>query len=134
MSQNFTKTLALSATCLLLSASQTQAAVTWTFNYTDAAGVGFNAAGATGTDRRNAVQAASTAVSSYFTAYNANIVMDVNGSETDNDTLASAGSNSNSPLSAGFGNRGDVGIKILGGADPSAAADGTVNWNFQDFT
>ena len=134
MSQNFSKTLGLSATCLLLSVSQGQAAVTWNFNYTDAAGVGFNAAGQTGTDRRNAVQAASDKVSSYFTAYNATIDMDVNGGETNNNTLASAGSNSNAPLDAGFGNRGDVGIKILGGADPSAGADGTVNWNFEDFT
>ena len=110
------------------------AAIIWSFNYSDTSGVGFNSS-SEGAARRQAVDEAAAVVSCFFSAYSATIVMDVSGAETDNDTLASAGSNSNASLIAGFGNRGDVGLKILGQTAPNpTAADGTVNWNFEDFT
>lgn len=110
--------------------------VTWDFNFTDTAGVGFNANGQTGADRRAGLQRAASYISSVLgPSYTATIRMDVNGSLTGNQTLASAGSNFSSPAPAnGFGWRGDVMTKILGGADPNPnAADGTVTWNFQGF-
>ncbi len=111
-----------------------QAQINFTFNYTDAAGVGFNAAGSLGAERRTALEQTGTLLSSFFPQYTATIVMDVNGSETGASTLASAGSqyssNAANTCSPGY-NRGDVGIKILGGADPNpGAADGTVSVNF----
>ena len=80
-----------------------------------------------------------TLVSNLFPMYTATIVMNVDGSVTADSTLAAAGSNFNSTAAqicspAGFTGRGDVGIKVLGGADPSAGADGTVSVNFDDFT
>lgn len=114
-----------------------RAAVSFTFDFTDASGVGFNAAGQTGADRRAALQRAGDYVSSFFINYNANIVMSVNGSQTGTTTLASASSAFNAtPDGPGFGDQGDVMRKILGGnaADPDpSAADGTVNWNFSGF-
>lgn len=116
--------------------SQSLANVTFSFNFTDAAGVGFNANGQTGIDRRAGLAQAAGYVSSVLgPAYTATITMDVNGSITNDTTLASAGSNFNLAYpGAGFTGRGDVQTKILGGADPSPGADGTVNWNFQDFS
>lgn len=75
-------------------------------------------------------------VADVFQAYTASIIRSVNGSETNDTTLASASSNFNfTPSSPGYAGRGDVVIKILGGADSSSALpDGTVNWNFEDFT
>lgn len=117
-------------------APRASANVTFSFNFTDAAGVGFNAAGQAGLDRRNALANAAGRISTYFANYSATIILDVNGSVTNDSTLASAGSNFNAPYpGVGFGDKGDVMLKILGGdaADPNASmADGVVNWNFQD--
>lgn len=118
---------------LLCVTAPVQAAVTWNFNFTDPVNTGFNAAGQLGTDRRNALIQAGNVVSGYFGAYNATIQMDVNGSVTDDNVLAAAGSEYSAAESSGFTNRGDVGRKILGLADPNpGGADGTVTWNFQD--
>ncbi len=119
---------------VFLAVPASQSTINFVFNYTDPAGVGWNASGQTGADRRAALETAAGIVESLFVNYTATIQMDVNGGETDNDTLASASSNFNGPFGPGFGNQGDVMIKILGGADPGAGADGTVNWNFEDFT
>ncbi len=110
------------------------AGVIFNFNYTDV-GVGFNDP-TYGTARQNALESAANYLAGFLTSYNANIILDVDGSVTNNDTLAAASSNFNSSGTPGFGNRGDIMIKILNGdaADPNpAAADGTVTWNFEDF-
>jgi hypothetical protein len=113
-----------------------RAAVNFVFNFTDAAGVGFNAAGQTGIDRRAGLQSAADYIASNLIAYSATINLDVNGSVTNDTTLASASSNFNATFPGnGFGSQGDVMLKILGGnaADPApAVADGNVNWNFED--
>ncbi|MCP5537830.1 MAG: PEP-CTERM sorting domain-containing protein [Akkermansiaceae bacterium] len=110
--------------------------VSFTYNYLDDPGVGFNFAGQTGIDRRASLEQAGNYISSLFGAYDANIELDIIGSETDDNTLASAGTNWNASYpGTGFGDRGDVMLKILGGnaADPdSNAADGVVYWNFED--
>ncbi len=115
-----------------------EATVDFTFNFTDAAGVGFNAAGQTGQDRRDALAQAAGYISSVLgPAYTATINLDVNGSQTNDTTLASAASNFNLAFPGnGFGSAGDVQLKILGGnsADPApGVADGIVDWNFEDF-
>ncbi|MCA9199759.1 MAG: hypothetical protein KDA87_19600 [Planctomycetales bacterium] len=67
-------------------------------------------------------------------AYTATIQLDVNGSQTNDTTLASAASNFNSSFPGnGFDSAGDVQRKILGNPDPSPGADGVVDWNFEDF-
>jgi hypothetical protein len=120
---------------LVLTASPADATVIWQFNYTDPSGVGFNATGQLGADRKQAVNEAAAVLSNIFSAYSATIQLDVDGAETNNNTLAAAASHLNSSLAAGFGNRVDVGRNILGEADPSpSAADGSITWNFEDFT
>ncbi len=118
-------------------ASPVGAAVTFSFNYLDVTGVGFNAVGQTGIDRRAGLAQAGDYLAGLLTNYNATINLDVIGSETDDFSLAAAASNFNAPVPGnGFGDRGDVMIKILGGdsADPNpGAADGSIFWNFQDF-
>ena len=122
---------------VLLLAHPAMAAVTFNFNYTDPLGVGFNASGSTGADRRAGLAQAGDYLSGLLVNYNATINIDVNGTETDDFTLAGAASNFNAPIpSNGFGDQGDVMIKILNGdaADPSpGVADGDIIWNFQDF-
>jgi len=130
-----TKITLPAAGLLLAMGMPVQAGVIFNFNYTDAAGVGFNDA-AVGTDRQNALQGAGDYLSGFLTGYDASIFLDVDGSVSGGGTLAAAGSNYNGPISTGFGNQGDVMMKILGGdaADPNVgAADGSVTWNFTDF-
>lgn len=111
-----------------------RAAVDFVFNYTDAPGVGFNATGQLGDDRRAGLDLAAGVLEAYLANYTATINIDVNGSVTDDNFLATASSNFSSSFSGnGFSTKGDVMIKILGGADPSPGADGVINWNFQDF-
>jgi hypothetical protein len=111
--------------------------VTFTFTYTDPAGVGFNDA-TQGAARRAALEQTALLLANSLPGYNANITMSVDGAETTDGVLAAAGSNTtNLPNSCnpGFGLRGDVGVKILGGADPNpGAVDGTVTVNFEDQT
>ncbi len=129
---------AAAAASLLALPARSVATVDFTFNFTDAAGFGFNANGQTGADRRAGLAQAAGYVSSVLGAsYTATIIMDVNGSVTADTTLASASTNYNSAYPGeGFGTRGDVMLKILGGngADPNAGlADGNIKWNFEDF-
>ena len=132
-----TKMTVLAALCAAFAAAPTQAAVMWDFNFNDANGIGFNDV-AEGAARQGALQTAANYVSSYLTSYTATIVMDVDGSLSGGDgTLASASSNFNqAPTTTGFGDRGDVMLKILGGNStyPVNQADGDVKWNFADFT
>ncbi len=126
--------LAVLVICLLMSNASAQ--VTFSFNYTDAAGVGFND-NTLGAARRAALEQSSLIVSSLFTNYDATIVLDVDGSETNDEFLAGASANYNAnPSGDGFNDIGDVRLKILNGnaADPSpSTADGSITWNFQDF-
>ncbi len=113
-----------------------QSAVVFDFNYTDV-NTGFNAAGQTGQDRRDALERAADYLAGFFTSYNADIFMDVDGSVADGSTLAAAGPEFNAAPVLGFGNQGDVMLKILGGnaADPDpTVADGGISWNFTDFS
>lgn len=116
----------------LVAASVARADVIFDFNFTDI-GVGFNDP-TYGAARRAALQTAAARDAAYFVNYNATITINVNGSVTDPNVLASAASNFNAPYAGhGFGDKGDVMIKILGGnaADPApGAADGQINWNF----
>ncbi len=125
----------IAAGCELALANESRAAVDFVFNFTDAAGVGFNAAGQVGADRRAGLDIAAGVLENYLSSYTATITIDVNGSVTNDTTLASASSNFNAAFPGnGFGTQGDVMIKILGGVDPNpAAADGGVSWNFEDF-
>lgn len=112
--------------------------VTFSFNFNDPAGVGFNAVGQVGADRRAALQASGDYISGILgPGYTANIILDVDGSQTADSTLASASSNFSAPFPGnGFDSAGDVQLKILGGdgADPApGVADGVVDWNFEDF-
>lgn len=123
----------------LAMAGPANAVVTFNFNFLDAPGVGFNAAGSVGADRRAGLAQAANYVSSILgPAYSADIFLDVNGNQTNDTTLASAASNFNLAFPGnGFGSAGDVQLKILGGnaADPApGVADGLVDWNFEDFT
>ena len=107
------------------------AGVTFTFNYTDAPGVGFNDA-ANGAARQAALSLAGQNFATAFSGYNANIVMDVDGSASGS-TLASAGSNSGSLVGTGFGLNEVIRNKVLsnGASDINAgAADGVVNVNW----
>ncbi len=130
--------LAAAAIWGTVSASQAGAAVTFNYNFLDAPGIGFNASGSTGADRRAGLAQAGDYLAGLLANYNATINLDVTGSETDDFLLASAASNFNAPIPGnGFGDRGDVMLKILGGdgADPApGTADGVVSWNFQDFS
>ncbi len=103
-----------------------QAQVDFSFNYTDV-NTGFNDS-TLGAQRRAALENSASIVESLFKNYTATINIDVNGGVTNNSFLASAGSNYNSAFpGTGFGSRGDVMTKILGGVDPNTgAADGTV--------
>ncbi|WP_291983792.1 PEP-CTERM sorting domain-containing protein [Candidatus Accumulibacter sp. ACC005] len=127
------KRLAAAALCAAFAAAPTHAAVTWSFDYLDAVGVGFNDIAA-GAARRGELQSAANYVSTFLTSYTANIFMSVDGSGNTPGNLASASSNFNASRPAnGFNDRGDVMLKILGGdaADPAVGtADGTVKWNF----
>lgn len=114
-----------------------QAELTFTFIYNDPTGVGFNHA-TLGAARRASMEQTGVLASSYFPGYTANITMAVDGAETTDGVLAAAGSNltdTDSTCDPGFNQRGDVGVKVLGGADPNpAGADGTVTVNFEDQT
>ncbi len=130
---------AMAAACLLVLGvgCQVRAGVTFNFNFLDDPGIGFNAYGSTGDDRRAGLTLAGDYIAQFFVNYDATIELDVIGSETDDYVLASAASNYNSGYPGiGFVDIGDVMHKILGGnsADPDpSAADGEIVWNFQDF-
>ncbi|MEF8722792.1 MAG: hypothetical protein V5B30_09425 [Candidatus Accumulibacter delftensis] len=109
------KKLAAAAICAAFAAAPTHAAVVWSFDYTDAAGVGFNHL-TDGTVRQNELQSAANYVSSFLTSYSTTLYMTVDGSGSTPGNLASAGSNYNaSNPGPGFGDQGDVMRKILGG-------------------
>jgi len=112
-----------------------RAKITFSFNYKDANGVGFNDA-THGAARKVALEQTGVLLSNLFPAYTATIIMDVDGAVTEDGVLAGASTNFSSTAAAacvaGY-NRGDVGIKVLGGQDPAPTkADGSVTVNFED--
>ena len=122
-----------SAFLLLAIPSMANAQISFNFNYTDAAGVGFNDS-TFGQDRKNALTLAGQNFSRAFSSYNAVIDLDVGGGDTGS-TLMSAGSNFDNTRSVGFGNDEVVRSKILFGSDLNgSAADGVVNVNFSSVT
>jgi hypothetical protein len=127
------KKLAVAATiCAAFAAAPTQAAVVWSFDYTDV-NSGFNDP-VLGSARQGVLQSAADYLSGFLTSYTATINMSVDGSGSTPGNLASAGTNYNAPNPGpGFGDQGDIMRKILGGnaADPApGTADGKVTWNF----
>lgn len=102
--------------------------VTFSFNYSDGPGLGFNDA-ALGAARRNALELAGQNFATAFSSYNATIVMSVDGLASGN-TLASAGSNG--MVIDGFGDGEVVRNKVLtnGATDLNTTdVDGTVSVN-----
>ena len=63
--------VAVGASIPMLFAPSSDAAMDFVFNYTDAAGIGFNAAGQTGVDRRAGLNQAAGIVEALFVNYNA---------------------------------------------------------------
>lgn len=119
--------------CLTL-APTANAGIIWSFNYTDAPGVGFNDV-ATGSARKAALETAGTLFSTMFGSYFTNsgtIVMDVTGSNVPGSgTLASAGSYGVGNGTAGFGLTDVVRTKLVTGVDLTAGgSDGLVDVNF----
>lgn len=113
----------------------THAAVTFTFNYTDPAGEGFNAAGTLGMQRRGALDLAGQNFATAFSSYNANIIIDASqiSSSAPADALMGAASASGGPIANGFGLNEVVRNKVLsnGATDLNATdADGEVSVNF----
>lgn len=118
------------AAAVVLFTQTASADITFSFNYNDAAGTGFNANGAVGQQRRDALELAANNFSTAFSSYNANLVFDVDGTAT-GDTLAAAGSSGDSNFNAGFGVGEVIRNKILSGTDLNgSAADGSVTVNF----
>lgn len=104
--------------------------ITFNFNYTDPIGQGFNAAGSTGMERRDALELAAMNFATAFSSYTAMIDMDVDGTATGS-TLAAAGDAGGTSFSPGFGLNEVIRNKVLNSTDPNlGAADGTVTVNF----
>ena len=121
------------AWALLTLCAPLTAQVTFTFNFNDDEGTGFNDA-SLGAARQAALAAAASTISSYIsTAAPRTIVLDVTSySNGGSGTLAAAGSSVYYPISPGAGFFAtNVQKKIQTGVDDSGAgADGTVSWNF----
>ncbi|MEM9303924.1 MAG: proprotein convertase P-domain-containing protein, partial [Pseudomonadota bacterium] len=131
MNRNPLAGLALATTLTLGAAAPAGAALTFTFEYRDV-NVGFNDP-AQGAIRRQALEETAALLSGLFPGLTANITLEVDGSETRDGTLAAAGSRLRPDCIIGFGDRGIVGVKALGGEDINGAtADGTVTVNFED--
>jgi hypothetical protein len=106
------------------------AVVNFTFDYTGA--------GDFDSTSMAALESTAAMIGSIFN-HTATINMEVTSSNANTSTLASAGSKFAGPYADGFGNRGIVGTKILGGVDGNGTtSDGTVdvnffhNWDFDD--
>jgi hypothetical protein len=126
------KSIFLTASLALgLMAQPAQAALTFSFNYGPVAAGGFTDP-TYGADRQAALDDAASMLGSYFTNYNANLTYNVVSYSTDNNTLASAGSDVYTTTGESFG-KTVVQAKIIsnGAVDYNGAdADGDINWNF----
>lgn len=120
----------VSSLALGVMAQPAQAALTFSFNYLNP-GEGFDEAGYSAA-RQDALNSAANMLGSYFTNYTANLTYDVNSYSTNNNTLASAGSDIYTYSGESFGNT-VVQAKIIsnGAVDYNDGdADGSINWNF----
>ncbi len=124
------KTLLISSLFALPLGLPSSAAVQFTFDYSAASD--FDATSMA------SLESVASELGAIFN-HTATINMRVTSSNINNGVLASAGSEFAASGAAGFGNRGIVGTKILGGADANGSAfDGTVdvnfanNWDFDD--
>lgn len=111
-------------------------AVVFEFSFNDTDGTGFNAAGATGQERREALQTAGQVFgTTALSEYDATIQIAVLGNAP---PLASAGSNfAGNPTGGGFGRTNVIRNKILsnGATDLNGSeSDGSVSWNFDQTT
>ncbi len=105
--------------------------LTFNFNYTDAAGTGFNDV-TNGAARKAAFELAASNFADAFSAYTATVTLDVDGTASGS-TLAFAGSNSGGVLTPGFGLDEVVRNKVLsnGATDLNGGtADGFVGVNW----
>jgi uncharacterized MAPEG superfamily protein len=128
--QNLLITTFIFVACTFLLVSPASAQVTFTFNYTDAPGVGFKDA-SNGAARRNAVELAGANFANAFSSYTANIVLDISGGDT-GDTLMSAAGRFDDTPSIGFGLDEVILNKVLNGTDLNgSAADGDIRVNFE---
>lgn len=110
-----------------LTAQPAQAALTFSFNYLNP-GEGFDDP-IFGAERKAALNEAANALGAYFSGYTANLVYDVTSYNSDDNTLASAGSASY--LDAGTFQQTFVQSKIINGIDENgSSADGDIYWNF----
>lgn len=119
----------LSSTLFLQTSAQ--AALSFSFDYSNnPAGVGFLDS-VYGADRRQALEDSASLLGAYFTNYTANLTYSVKSlNNAGSSTLASAGSGVVNSVSSGFGNT-IVQEKILNGVDDNGSdADGSINWNF----
>ncbi len=129
---SYLKPLVLMSAMFLGSFTQTtQAALSFTFNYTPSVdGHGFDDP-TYGAARQSALSNAASLLGNYFVNYTANLTYDVVSYSANDGTLASAGSGQY--LVPGSFQPTVVQEKILsnGGVDENAtAADGEINWNF----
>ena len=102
------------------------AAVTWSFDYTDSTEFDTSAIGLA---RRASLEAAAAVVGSWLN-HTATVTMKVTSSNSNTDTLASAGSNFPDEAVNGFTSSGYVRSKILTGVGNPSGADGEVDCNF----
>lgn len=120
------KPLRLSAVAFLLAlVLPASAQVTFSFNFTDAAGVGFNEVGLSAT-RQAALQAAGTTLASYFTGYSARTVSFNVSTDNGGLFLAAASSNVSGITTGGF-YQTDAQKNIQNG---TVGGTNTILWNF----
>lgn len=114
-----------------LSAVPAAAEIRFELQYVDQ-GTGFDDP-VMGQARKLAMEQSAQITASFFPEQNAVIRLRVDGTVTEDSTLASAGSFGPRSCNVGFDNRGDVLTIALGGADPDPNdVDGEVSVNFED--
>lgn len=124
------KVLLLAAVCCFAAPLEGFGEISFTFNFSDPAGSGFND-NALGATRRGALQSAALTLGSYF-ANTGTLTLDVTSIvDVNSTTLADAGS-SYPTAPAGFYRSlaQDEAILSPGYVSNGAASDGVVNWNF----
>ncbi len=121
--------MALLAAAILACPVASEAAITFSFNFTDPAGTGWNDS-TYGLTRQSALSYAANTLGSYFnaTATIGYTVTSINDPNTN--TLASASSSSYGPAAPGF-EPTVVEYKLQSGySGPVSYTDGSINWNF----
>ncbi len=123
--------LTLAVSVCALFATIARAELQFQFTYIDQ-GTGFDDP-LEGTARKQSLDEAAQITAGFFPNLTGTVVLEVDGSDTDDSTLASAASEITDFCNIGFDDRGDVGVIALGGADPHPGLpDGSVSVNFED--